>query len=77
MLWWLSKQISKLFFQMSTQVYSPPGQAEGRRTAFLEWKTIDLNSIKNPLHVRVILNVIKVFLLVKIVNILEILIINQ
>ena len=66
---------------MSAQVYSPPGQAEGRRTAFLEWKTIDLNSMNNLLHVRVILNVIKVciilFLLVKIVNILEISIINQ
>ena len=66
---------------MSAQVYSPPGQVEGRSAAFLEWKTIDLNSMNNLLHVRVILNVIKVciilFLLVKIVNILEISIINQ
>ena len=30
------KQISKLFFQMSAQLYSVPGQTEGRRKAFLE-----------------------------------------
>ena len=27
---------------MSVQVYSVPGQTEGRRKAFLEWKNIDL-----------------------------------
>ena len=34
----LSKQISKLFFQMSAQVHSVPGQTEVRRKAFLEWE---------------------------------------
>ena len=34
---------SKLFFQMITQVYSLPGQTEGRRMAFLEWKSTDLS----------------------------------
>ena len=38
------KQISKLFFQMSAQVYSVPSQTEGRRKAILEWKSIDLSS---------------------------------
>ena len=33
----------KLFFQMSAQVYSVPGQTEGRRVAFLKWKSIDLS----------------------------------
>ena len=28
---------------MSAQVYSVPGQTEGRRKAFLEWKNIDLS----------------------------------
>ena len=28
---------------MSAQVYSVPGQIEGRTKAFLEWKTIDLS----------------------------------
>ena len=42
-LWQLSKQISKLFFQMSAQVYSVPGRTKGRRKAFLEWKNIDLS----------------------------------
>ena len=43
------KQVSKLFFQISAQVYSVPGPTEGRRKAFLEWKSIDLYSIN--LHV--------------------------
>ena len=34
--WPFPKQISKLFFQMSVQVYSLLGQIEGERTAFLE-----------------------------------------
>ena len=38
------KPISKIFFQMSVRVYSVPGQNEGRRKAFLEWKSIDLSS---------------------------------
>ena len=42
--WQLSKQISKLFFQMSVQVYSAPVQTEGRRKVFLEWRSIDLSS---------------------------------
>ena len=29
---------------MSVQVYSVPGQTEGRKKAILEWKTIDLSS---------------------------------
>ena len=28
---------------MSPQVYSVPGQSEGRRRSFLEWKRIDLS----------------------------------
>ena len=28
---------------MSAQVYSVPGQTEGRSKAFLEWKSIDLS----------------------------------
>ena len=28
---------------MSAQVYSVPGQTEGKRKAFLEWKNIDLS----------------------------------
>ena len=28
---------------MSAQVYSVPGQTEGRRKALLEWKSIDLS----------------------------------
>ena len=28
---------------MSPQVYSVPGQIEGRKKAFLEWKSIDLS----------------------------------
>ena len=40
--WHLSKLISKLFLQMSAQVYYVPGQNEGIRKACLEWKSIDL-----------------------------------
>ena len=29
---------------MNAQVYSVPGQTEGRRKAFLDWKSIDLSS---------------------------------
>ena len=29
---------------MSAQVYSLPGQTEGRKKAFLEWTSIDLSS---------------------------------
>ena len=32
--WQLSKQISKLFFQMSVQVYSPLNQSEGESKTF-------------------------------------------
>ena len=38
----MSKQISKLFLQISTQVYSVPGQTEGKRKAFFESKSTDL-----------------------------------
>ena len=34
--WHLQKQISKLFFQMSAQVYSLPNPTEGRKKAFFE-----------------------------------------
>ena len=37
-------EISKLFFQISVQVYSVPGQTEGRRKTFLVWTSIDLSS---------------------------------
>ena len=42
--WQLSKQISKLFFKMSAQVFSVPSQIEGRKKVFLEWTNIDLSS---------------------------------
>ena len=38
------KTDSKLFFQIRAQVYSVPGQTEGKRKAFLEWTSIDLSS---------------------------------
>ena len=34
----LLKQTSKFFFQMNAQVYSVPGQTEGRRKAFWNGK---------------------------------------
>ena len=33
---------------MSAQVYSVPGQTEGRSKAFLEWKSIDLSHELSP-----------------------------
>ena len=36
--------MSKLCFQMSAQVYSVPGQSEGRRKAYFEWKNIYLST---------------------------------
>ena len=33
---------------MSAQVYSVPGQTEGRRKAFLEWTSKDLSSKLSP-----------------------------
>ena len=33
---------------MNSQVYPVPGQNEGRRKAFLEWKSIDLSSKLSP-----------------------------
>ena len=66
---------------MSTQIYSIPSQTEGRRKAFLEWKSVnfDLNYL---LHVGVItLTIIKafivLFLLVRIGNIQAIFKTNQ
>ena len=41
--WKLSKQISKLFFQISAQVYSVPRETEGRKKALFEWKGIGLS----------------------------------
>ena len=40
-LWQLSKLVNNLFFEMSTQVYSLLGQAEGGRKAFLHGKSIN------------------------------------
>ena len=62
---------------MSAQVYSAPGQTEGRSKTFLEQKSIDLShELSLTLHVGVILTIIKVlinlFLLVRIGNILAI-----
>ena len=42
--WQFSNQISELFFQINAQVYSIPGQTEGRRKVYLEWISIDLSS---------------------------------
>ena len=39
--WQLLKQISKLFFQVTSQVYSVPDQIEGRRETLLQWTSID------------------------------------
>ena len=67
------KKISKIFFQMSAQVYSVPAQTEGRRKAFLEWKSID-SSYELSVTCGIMLTIIKVFiilfLLVRIGNIL-------
>ena len=38
-----TKQTSKFFFHMNIHVYSIPYQTEGRRRAFLEWKSIYLS----------------------------------
>ena len=47
---------------MFTQLYSAPGQTGGRKKAFLEWTSIDL-SLNYLFHVRVILAIIKVFII--------------
>ena len=60
----LLKQTRKLFFQMSAQVYSVPGQTEGRREAFLEWKSIDL-SYELPLTCGGIISIIKMFIILR------------
>ena len=65
---------------MSAQVYSVPGQTEGRSKAFLEWKSIDLFhelSRTRGAMLIVIKVFITLFLLVKIGNILAIFKINQ
>ena len=41
----MNKQISKPLLQMSTHVYSVPGQTEGKRKASFEWKRTDLGSV--------------------------------
>ena len=64
---------------MSEQIYSVPGQTEGRRRLFLGCKRIHLSY--DLLHVGVMLTIIKVFiilsLLIRIENILAIFKINQ
>ena len=42
-LWQLSKQINKLFLQMSAQVYSVLAKLRGKRKAYFEWKSIHLS----------------------------------
>ena len=42
--WYLSKQIRKLFFQMSARVYFVPGQNEGGGKDFQEWTSMYLSS---------------------------------
>ena len=37
------KTNGKLFFQMSAQVYSVPGQTERKSKSFLGWENIDLS----------------------------------
>ena len=49
---------------MSAQVYSVPGQTEGRRKAFLEWKSIDL-SYELPLTCGGIISIIKMFIILR------------
>ena len=65
---------------MRAQLYSVPVQTEGRRKAFLKWKSIDYR-INYLLHVGVMLTIIKLFiilfLLMEIENILAIFKINQ
>ena len=65
---------------MSVQAYSVPGQTEGKRKAFLEWKSIDL-SFKLSHTCKVMLTIMKVFIIlflfVGIENILAIFKINQ
>ena len=41
--WEYPSSFQSKFFQISTQVYSVPGQTERRRKAFLEWKSVDLS----------------------------------
>ena len=51
---------------MSAQVYSVPGQTEGKNKAFFEWESIDLSyelTCVNLLHVGLILTIIKVFII--------------
>ena len=76
--WQLSKQTSKIFFQMSTQVYSVHGQTEGRTKALLEWKSIDLCyglSLTGGGNLTIIKVFIILFLLVRIRNILAIILV--
>ena len=47
---------------MFTQLYCAPGQTVGRKKAFLEWASIDL-SLNYLFHARVILTIIKVFII--------------
>ena len=45
---------------MSAQVYSVPGQTEGRPKAFLGWKSIDLSHKLYLIHVGVMLTIVSV-----------------
>ena len=40
----VAREISKLFFQVSAQIFSVPVHTQGRRKALLECKSIDLSS---------------------------------
>ena len=68
----LSKQISKLFFQISALVYSVPGQTEGRRKAFFEWGNTQSYLWGEWAMLTVIKVLIILFLLKEIGNILAI-----
>ena len=65
---------------MNAQVYSVPGQTEGRSKTFLEWKSIHLShelSLTRGVMLTIIKVFINLFLLVRIGNILTIFRMNQ
>ena len=73
-----NKLASYSYKWMNDQVYSVPGQTEGKRKAFFEWKSVNLSYVMN--YVGLMLTIIKVFIilfLVRIGNILAIFKINQ
>ena len=71
------KQISKPFFQMSAQLYSVPGQTEGRMKAFLEQGNAQSYLYVEGVMLTIIKELIIPFLLKIIGNILVVFKINQ